>query len=161
MALFPTSVTDAVNSSISILDKVREYNYHRNKSGYPPISIGIGIHSGKLMLGTVGEHERMDVSVISDDVNLAMRTVGKVGSGKTTVINLLERFYDPGQGVISVDGVDLRQLDPAWLRQQIGLVMQDVYIAPDTMRENILLGLEMSEEDLGRIIEQAARLNGC
>ncbi|OGQ94295.1 MAG: ABC transporter ATP-binding protein [Deltaproteobacteria bacterium RIFOXYD12_FULL_57_12] len=81
--------------------------------------------------------------------------VGATGSGKTTVINLLERFYDPGQGVISVDGVDLRQLDPAWLRQQIGLVMQDVYIAPDTMRENILLGLEMSEEDLGRIIEQA------
>ena len=58
------------------MDKVREYNYHRNKSGYPPISIGIGIHSGKLMLGTVGEHERMDVSVISDDVNLASRLEG-------------------------------------------------------------------------------------
>jgi ATP-binding cassette, subfamily B, multidrug efflux pump len=78
--------------------------------------------------------------------------VGATGSGKTTLINLLERFYDPCAGVISLDGVDLRQVDLNWLREQIGLVMQDVLIVPGTVRENILLDRELSEEALERIV---------
>jgi ATP-binding cassette subfamily B protein len=86
--------------------------------------------------------------------------VGATGAGKTTVINLLERFYDPGQGEIRLDGIDLRQLDVEWLRRQIGLVMQDVFIIPGTIRENIVLDRRVSEEDLERLVElsQLARL---
>jgi ATP-binding cassette, subfamily B, multidrug efflux pump len=79
--------------------------------------------------------------------------VGATGSGKTTLINLLERFYDPCRGVISLDGVDLRRFDPNWLREQIGLVMQDVFIVPGTVRENVLLDRQLSEEELARIVE--------
>jgi ATP-binding cassette subfamily B protein len=79
--------------------------------------------------------------------------VGATGSGKTTLINLLERFYDPCEGAISLDGVDLRRFDPNWLREQIGLVMQDVFIVPGTVRENILLDRQLSEEELARIVE--------
>jgi two-component system sensor histidine kinase ChiS len=53
--------------------KLVEYNVHRASSGYAPIGVGIGVHTGSLMLGTVGEHERMDGSVIADAVNLCSR----------------------------------------------------------------------------------------
>ena len=81
--------------------------------------------------------------------------VGATGSGKTTVINLLERFHDPLRGSVKVDGMDLRTLDPAWLRLQIGLVMQDVLIVPGSFRENVLLDLELSEEALQRVLRQS------
>ncbi len=79
--------------------------------------------------------------------------VGATGSGKTTVINLLERFYDPVQGNIRLDGRDLRDLDLHWIRDQIGLVMQDVFIIPGTIRENILLDRPVGGEDLERIVQ--------
>lgn len=79
--------------------------------------------------------------------------VGATGSGKTTIINLLERFYDPCDGEVLLDGVDLRALDPAWLRDQIGLVMQDVLIIPGSIRDNILLDLHMSDDELQRLVE--------
>lgn len=78
--------------------------------------------------------------------------VGATGSGKTTIINLLERFYDPLEGEVLLDGVDLRALDPAWLRDQIGLVMQDVLIIPGSIRDNILLDLRMSDDELHRLV---------
>jgi len=79
--------------------------------------------------------------------------VGATGSGKTTIINLLERFYDPIEGQILLDGIDLRALDPAWLRDQIGLVMQDVLIIPGSIRDNILLDLHMSDHELHKLVE--------
>lgn len=85
--------------------------------------------------------------------------VGATGSGKTTLINLLERFYDPGGGSISLDGIDLRHFDPHWLRERIGLVMQDVFMVPATIRENILLGRSASDEELARIV-QLSQLSG-
>jgi class 3 adenylate cyclase/HAMP domain-containing protein len=73
MALFPEKPDDALQAAVAMLRKVDEYNDHRRKSGYRPIGIGIGIHTGNLMLGTVGEKERMDGSVIADAVNLCAR----------------------------------------------------------------------------------------
>lgn len=81
--------------------------------------------------------------------------VGATGSGKTTLINLLERFYDPQRGVIRLDGIDLRQLDLGWLREQVGLVMQDVYIVPGTIRENICLDRSVADSELARIVRLA------
>jgi len=78
--------------------------------------------------------------------------IGVTGSGKTTIINLLERFYDPQQGSILLDGVDLRRLEPHWLREHFGLVMQDIFIVPGSIRENILLDRELSEAEIGRIV---------
>jgi ATP-binding cassette, subfamily B, multidrug efflux pump len=78
--------------------------------------------------------------------------VGATGSGKTTIINLLERFYDPGEGGIRLDGNDIRELELHWLREQVGLVMQDVFIVPGTVRENILLDRELPEQELARVV---------
>jgi ATP-binding cassette subfamily B protein len=81
--------------------------------------------------------------------------VGATGSGKTTLINLLERLYDPDSGKILLDGNDLRQLDIQWLRKVVGLVMQEVYLIPASIRENILLDRQIAEKDLLRIVEKA------
>jgi ATP-binding cassette subfamily B protein len=66
--------------------------------------------------------------------------VGATGSGKTTVINLLLRFYDVESGRITVDGVDIRAIDLAELRGLFGLVLQDVHLFSGTIAENIRLG---------------------
>ncbi len=81
--------------------------------------------------------------------------VGATGAGKTTIISLLERFYDPDRGVVKLDGIDLRDLDPLFLRGQIGLVMQEVYLFPASVRENIVLGLQLSEARLNEVIATA------
>lgn len=73
MALFPTSAANALEGALAMHRKVREWNESRSERGYTPIAIGIGIHWGRVMLGTIGEHERMDGTVISDAVNLASR----------------------------------------------------------------------------------------
>ena len=81
--------------------------------------------------------------------------VGATGSGKSTIVNLVERFYDPHRGRILIDGRDIRSLDIKLLRKQVGLVMQEVFIVPGTIEENILLDREMTKNELDRIIEMA------
>lgn len=65
--------------------------------------------------------------------------VGSTGSGKSTVINLLNRFYDISKGSVEIDGVDVRQYDLAVLRRSIGVVLQDVFLFSDSIRNNIAL----------------------
>ena len=74
--------------------------------------------------------------------------VGATGAGKTTLINLLERFYDPELGQILLDAVDLRAVAPHWLREQVGLVMQEVFLIPATIRENIVLDRHVTDAEL-------------
>jgi adenylate cyclase len=73
MALFSASADDALNAAIAMLKTLADYNATRQLLERPPIQIGIGINTGKLMLGTVGGNFRMDGTVISDAVNLASR----------------------------------------------------------------------------------------
>jgi two-component system sensor histidine kinase ChiS len=76
MALFPESADDAVRGAIAMQHQVTRYNEYRQQQGDVPIAIGIGLHTGSLMLGTIGERERMESTVIADAVNLASRLEG-------------------------------------------------------------------------------------
>ena len=76
MALFPETADDAVQAAIAMQKQVSLYNIERQKSGYGMIAIGIGLHRGSLMLGTIGEERRMESTVIADAVNLASRLEG-------------------------------------------------------------------------------------
>ncbi|CAL0320897.1 unnamed protein product [Lupinus luteus] len=80
------------------------------------------------------------------DLNLTIHAgktvalVGESGSGKSTVISLLQRFYDPDSGEITLDGIEIRQLQLKWLRQHMGLVSQEPVLFNETIRDNIAYG---------------------
>ena len=73
MALFPDRPDDALQAALDMFRRLEVFNREREGRGEPPVRIGIGIHTGSLMLGTVGARDRMDTTVISDAVNLASR----------------------------------------------------------------------------------------
>ncbi len=76
MALFPGEGNDAIQATIAMQHEVSSYNTHLRHRGDAPISIGVGLHTGRVMLGTVGETQRMDGTVISDAVNVSARIEG-------------------------------------------------------------------------------------
>jgi ATP-binding cassette subfamily B multidrug efflux pump len=132
------------------------------RSGLPvlPEPFGPQAVSGTLEFSNVTFGYDPDKPVIH---NLSMKVapgetvaiVGATGSGKSTLINLLERMYDPDSGRILLDGHDLRELDPQWLRNTVGLVMQEVYLLRGTIKENILLDSGMGEQGLTAILQLA------
>ncbi|HVG73172.1 MAG TPA: ABC transporter ATP-binding protein [Vicinamibacterales bacterium] len=80
--------------------------------------------------------------------------VGATGSGKTTIVNLLLRFYDVEAGRITIDGVDIRQMDLAALRAMFGLVLQDVHLFSGTIADNVRLGhAEIDDDQVKRALE--------
>jgi subfamily B ATP-binding cassette protein MsbA len=82
--------------------------------------------------------------------------VGASGSGKTTIMNLLLRFYDVQDGAITIDGMDIRQATIASLRQSFALVSQDIVLFNDTVRTNIAYGrLDATEEEIVAAAKQA------
>ncbi|KAM0954025.1 putative ABC-type xenobiotic transporter [Dioscorea sansibarensis] len=112
---------------------------------------------GEILENFVGELEFKDVkfsypsrpeSLVLNDFNLKIPAgkivalVGSSGSGKSTVIGLLERFYDPEFGSVQVDGVDIKNLKLKWLRSQMGLVSQEPALFATSVKENILFGKE-------------------
>ena len=83
--------------------------------------------------------------------------VGETGGGKTTVTRLLSRLYDPRQGGITLDGIDLRQIPLGELRRRIGVVLQDPFLFTGTIEENICLG----DEAVRPRVREASRLVGA
>ena len=81
--------------------------------------------------------------------------VGPTGAGKTTLCNLLSRFYDPQHGRISIDGIDIRDVTLSSLRTQVGFVFQETYLFSDTVESNIAYG---RPHITGGEVEAAARL---
>ncbi|KAJ7549945.1 hypothetical protein O6H91_07G075600 [Diphasiastrum complanatum] len=144
-------VEAAINSVFSILDR---------KSPIDPYDT-----TGKILKSLKGDIEFKNVSFryparpdvqIFQDFNLSVHAgktvalVGESGSGKSTVISLVERFYDPESGHILIDGVNLKSLQIKWLRQQIGLVSQEPVLFDGTIRSNIAYGREdaVSDDDI-------------
>jgi ATP-binding cassette subfamily B protein len=101
---------------------------------------------------TVLEHVDLDIAP-----GTAVALVGPTGVGKTTIANLIPRFYDVCEGAITLDGYDIRDLTLKSLRQQISIVLQDVFLFHGTVRENILFGRPEAAE--GEMIEAARIAN--
>ncbi len=102
------------------------------------------------------EKGRQALKGISIDVKAgqSIALVGHTGSGKSTIINLLCRFYDPVQGRVLIDGIDIRDVNIESLRSQIGIVLQDTFIFAGSIRDNIRYGrLDATDDE----IEEAAK----
>ena len=97
-----------------------------------------------------------------EDFNLSVQPgqrvaiVGPTGCGKTTFINLLMRFYDPQEGSICLDGINTRDMDRGQLRRCVGMVLQDTYLTPGTVRSNIAMGKsDATDEEIIAAAKQA------
>ncbi len=105
-----------------------------------------------------------DQEYVLRDINLHIREgetvalVGATGAGKSSIINLLSRFYEVNQGSITIDGVDIREYDLGALRRNIGVVLQDVFLFSDTILNNITLG---NEDVTDEMVWHAADLVGA
>jgi ATP-binding cassette subfamily B protein len=115
---------------------------------------------GEVVFDHVSFGYREDQRVL-EDVSLEARPgdlvalVGPTGAGKTTIINLLTRFYETGSGAIRIGGVDLREIDKETLRRKLGLVLQDTFLFSTSVLENLRYGrLDATDEE----VYQAARL---
>ena len=106
MALFE-SADDAVKAGLGMLETLEAFNADRRAAGQPPISIGVGINTGTLMMGTIGEKHRMDGTVISDAVNLASRIEGLT---KTYGVRLLVSQYT-AESLADSRAYDIRPID--------------------------------------------------
>ncbi|WP_310829633.1 ABC transporter ATP-binding protein [Paenibacillus pedocola] len=115
---------------------------------------------GEVVFEQVGFGYKPDVPVLNNlslhaQPGQVLALVGPTGAGKTTIINLLTRFYDIQSGRILIDGEDINDFDKRVLREQIGLVLQDAYVFSGTIRDNIRYG-RLGATD--REVEEAARL---
>ncbi|MBV8440068.1 MAG: ATP-binding cassette domain-containing protein, partial [Hyphomicrobiales bacterium] len=120
--------------------------------------------SGAVEFRGVSMRYRPDAADAVRDVTLTIAAgevigvVGPSGSGKSTLTKLLQRLYSPQSGQVMIDGVDVAQLDPGWLRRQIGVVLQENVLFNRTIHENIALG----DPAMPRVmVMHAARLAGA
>ncbi|WP_291992134.1 ABC transporter ATP-binding protein [Candidatus Accumulibacter sp. ACC003] len=119
-----------------------------------------GTLRGEIVFEHVAFAYNADAQVLSDVVcriapGQLVGVVGPTGGGKSTVVSMIPRFYDPTSGVVRIDGVDVRDYDLQALRRQIGFVLQDTALFHGTVRENIAYGRPgASDED----VAEAARL---
>ncbi|HZR22504.1 MAG TPA: ABC transporter ATP-binding protein [Vicinamibacterales bacterium] len=112
----------------------------------------IGKARGAVQFDHISFRYKADVPLI-DDMSLdiapgrMVAIVGPTGAGKTTLVNLLMRFYDVDSGAIRVDGVDIRDMKRGALRRTFGMVLQDTWLFSGTIRENIAYGRENASQD--------------
>lgn len=121
-----------------VLNSPAEPEHNPNRASLPPIS-------GRIEFDKVRFRYRPDAAEALRGVSLEVKAgemlgiVGPSGSGKSTLTKLVQRLYVPEQGRVLIDGVDLALVDPAWLRRQIGVVLQENILFNRTVRENISL----------------------
>jgi len=150
-----------MQSAMASTERIVEFLDHQEEIPEPEHPEKPERVQGHLWFEQVTFGYRKEVPVLKD-VSFEVRPgemvaiVGATGAGKTTVVNLIERFYDPLQGRVLLDGVDLRQWPKEDLQRHIGLVMQDVFIFSGSLAGNILLGDDqLGSEALERAITQA------
>jgi ATP-binding cassette subfamily B multidrug efflux pump len=150
-----------MQAAMASTERIIEFMDHKEEIPEPEVPLKPAKHEGHLEFRNVSFGYHRDHPVLHD-VSFEVKPgemvaiVGATGAGKTTVVNLIERFYDPAGGIILLDGRDIRQRSQKELRSSIGLVMQDVFIFSGSLVDNILLGDEKRSLDaLDEAIKQA------
>ncbi len=140
-----------------VLNTRPEPSYHPSRTTLPRVA-------GRIVFDEVTFRYRPDGPEVLRKVSFAIEPghvvgiVGRSGSGKSTIAKLIQRLYVPEGGRVLVDGVDLAQVDPSWLRRQVGVVLQENFLFNRSVRDNIALTNPALSMD--RVIE-AAKLAGA
>ncbi|MDR3564215.1 MAG: type I secretion system permease/ATPase [Negativicutes bacterium] len=140
-----------------ILNCPREPAFNPNRTLLPPIK-------GIVSIEDLSFRYRNDGPLVLENLNLTVQPgttvgiVGRSGSGKSTLTKLIQRLYLPERGRVLVDGIDLAQVEPAWLRRQIGVVLQENFLFNGSVRDNI--AVVDPAASMERVV-QAAKLAGA
>lgn len=150
-----------MQSAMASTERIVEFLDHQEEIPEPDHPVKPERSLGHVQFDRVSFGYRKEVPVLRE-VSFEVKPgemvaiVGATGAGKSTVVNLIERFYDPQEGRVLLDGVDLRRWPRKDLQTQVGLVMQDVFIFSGSLADNILLGGDHAgPEALERAITQA------
>jgi len=150
-----------MQSAMASTERIVEFLDHQEEIPEPDHPVKPERNLGHIRFDRVSFGYRKEVPVL-EEVSFEVKPgemvaiVGATGAGKSTVVSLIERFYDPQEGRVLLDGVDLRRWPRKDLQRQVGLVMQDVFIFSGSLADNILLGGDHAgPEALERAITQA------
>jgi subfamily B ATP-binding cassette protein HlyB/CyaB len=140
-----------------VLNTQPELSYKPNRTTLPQVAGQVSFENVTFRYRPDSSEvlRRMSFSVTAGEV---IGIVGRSGSGKSTIAKLIQRLYVPERGRIVLDNVDLAQVDPAWLRRQVGVVLQENFLFNSSVRDNIALadpGLAMEQ------VIQSAKLAGA
>ena len=139
-----------------IMDETSEPAFNPNRTTLPNLK-------GEIVFDKVNFRYKADGKNVLTDVTLKIPAgakvgiVGRSGSGKSTLTKLIQRLYVPDSGRVLVDGVDIAQVETAWLRRQIGIVLQENFLFAGTIEENIAITKPNADEET---IMKAAKLSG-
>jgi subfamily B ATP-binding cassette protein HlyB/CyaB len=126
----------SVDRLSDILNEPAEPAFNANRTTLPTVR-------GDIIFDRVTFRYRTDVAEVLYQLSINIKAgtsigiVGRSGSGKSTLTKMIQRLYVPESGRVLIDGVDLAQVEPAWLRRQIGVVLQDNFLFNGTIRDNI------------------------
>ncbi len=153
-----------LQSALAAVDKIERLMLEPVTIASPAQPKNARARSGSVVFEHVNFEYRKGEPVLKDlsfsvDPGQKIAIVGPTGSGKTTIMKLLNRFYDVTSGRILVDGVDVREWDLTALRRTIGLVQQDVFLFAGDVMENVRLGrADLSEEGVRQALARAQAL---
>jgi ATP-binding cassette subfamily B multidrug efflux pump len=146
-----SGIANTIQLTIVSAERVFELLDEPEEVADAPGSKTIAAARGAVQFDDVSFRYKSDVALI-DNMSMDVKPgqmiaiVGPTGAGKTTLVNLLMRFYDVNGGAIRVDGIDIRELKRGALRRMFGMVLQDTWLFSGTIRENIAYGRENASE---------------
>lgn len=154
-------IANVMQSAVAAAERVFEVLDEEEQVPDPLESKQLNAHKGAVTFEHVKFGYDKNITIIKDmNLNVApgdtIAIVGPTGAGKTTLINLLMRFYELDSGKITVDGIDITELSRKELRKEFGMVLQDTWLFNGTIRENIAYGNKhATEEDIIRCAKMA------
>lgn len=154
-------INEGLQQALASAERVLDILNEESEIADAPDAVAVNRVAGQITFNNVSFRYNEDIPILKNiSFNVTpghtLALVGPTGVGKTTMANLIPRFYDPQAGEILIDGLNIKNITQSSLRKQISIVSQDVFLFNGTVKDNILYGRQdATEEDLVRAAEMA------